>query len=114
MEMAIKVLMRYSGEKVFVVGDMGELGPDAEQYHRALGATARQNGVDRLYAVGKLSRFTAQEFGTAAKHFDDQAALIKALTSELRPAVNILVKGSRSAKMENVVKALMPVEELQT
>lgn len=114
MEMAIKVLMGYSGEKVFVVGDMGELGPEAEQYHHALGVTAHQNGVDRLYAVGKLSRFTAQGFGPAAKHFEDQTALIKALASELRPAVNILIKGSRSAKMENVVKALMPVEELQT
>lgn len=108
MEMAIKVLMQFEGEKVFVTGDMGELGPDAEVYHHQLGQKARALGVDRLYTVGRLSQSTAAGFGENAQHFGDQNSLIAALQSELKPSVNILIKGSRSARMENVVKALLP------
>ncbi len=107
MEMALKVLSGYQGEKIFVVGDMGELGANAEIYHRELGKKAKQYGIDRLYAVGQLSRATVEGFGEQAQHFVDQPALIAALQKELRPQVNILVKGSRSAKMENVVAALL-------
>lgn len=108
MEMAIKVLMQFNGEKVFVTGDMAELGPDAATYHHELGEKARQLGVNRLYTVGKLSQHTAEGFGQNAHHFTDQNALINALQAELKPAVHILIKGSRSARMENVVKALLP------
>lgn len=108
MEMAIKVLMQAEGDKVFVTGDMGELGPEAVQYHRQLGELARQLGVERLYAVGHLSQHTAAGFGKNALHFADQDGLIQALQAELKPSVRILVKGSRSARMENVVKALLP------
>lgn len=107
MEMAIKVLMQYEGKKIFVAGDMGELGDEAIFYHQQLGDKARQLGVNSLYAVGEFAEYTAQAFGASAHYFSDQAALIKALKMELNPAVNILVKGSRSAAMENVVKALL-------
>jgi UDP-N-acetylmuramoyl-tripeptide--D-alanyl-D-alanine ligase len=114
MEMALKVLSGNAGEKVFVVGDMGELGTNAEFYHKEVGRKAKQYGIDRLYAVGSLSRAVVEGFGEHAQHFPDQSALIAALQSELRPQVTILVKGSRSAKMENVVAALesVSVEEL--
>ncbi len=111
MEIAVEVLMELEGEKVFVTGDMGELGEDAVKYHRELGEMARQAGVNRLYAVGELSEHTARAFGEGGVHFRDQATLIEALRAELKPTVCMLVKGSRSAKMENVVQALLPQQE---
>lgn len=111
MEIAVQVLMDLEGEKVFVTGDMGELGEDAPKYHRELGEMARQAGVNRLYAVGELSEHTARAFGAGGSHFRDQATLIDALRAELKPTVCMLVKGSRSAKMENVVQALLPQQE---
>ncbi|MFN7097321.1 MAG: glutamate ligase domain-containing protein, partial [Gammaproteobacteria bacterium] len=110
MEMAIKVLMQYEGEKVFVTGDMVELGPETEMYHYRLGEKARRLGVNRIYTVGELSRHTADGFGADAYYFTDQDSLIHALQAELKPSVHILIKGSRSTHMENVVKALLPKE----
>ncbi|NNM60377.1 MAG: UDP-N-acetylmuramoyl-tripeptide--D-alanyl-D-alanine ligase [Legionellales bacterium] len=111
MEIAVDVLMELAGEKVFVTGDMGELGAEAVKFHRQLGEMARLAGVNRLYAVGELSLHTAEAFGEKGYHFHDQAALIEALQVELKPNICMLVKGSRSAKMENVVQALLPKTE---
>ena len=54
--------------KVAVVGDMKELGPGSEQFHRAVGGYFAQSGADRLIAIGELARFMAegaQEAGLA-------------------------------------------------
>lgn len=111
MARAIDVLVRFTGEKVLVTGDMVELGAEAEKYHYQLGEKARAAGVDRFYAVGDLSKHAVAGFGKGGQHFADQKALIEALQPELKASVFMLVKGSRSAKMENVVKALLSEQE---
>ncbi len=103
---AIDTLLLTPGEHWLVLGDMGELGPDARKLHAGLGELARTRGVERLFTVGGLARAAAEQFGADASHFDDQAALTRALTEAVHPGVVCLVKGSRAAKMDQVVATL--------
>lgn len=104
---ALELLSSVNGGKIFVFGDMGELGSYAEEMHKQIGRKAKQLGIEKLYACGKLSRLTAEAFGENAYHFQDQPSLIKALLHTLSSNVTVLIKGSRSARMENIVKALI-------
>jgi len=103
---AIATLAAETGERVLVMGDMAELGADAERLHADIGALAKRSGIQRLRAVGRLSRAAVEAFGGGAQHFAEQAQLVDALRAELRGGVVLLVKGSRSSAMERVVKAL--------
>ncbi len=108
---AIEVLAAQAGRRVLVLGDMGELGQQAEALHRDIGTAARAAGIDALYATGPLSLAAVAAFGEGARHYADHAALAAALQQELAPEVTVLIKGSRSARMERVVEALMAGEE---
>ncbi|HUL57493.1 MAG TPA: UDP-N-acetylmuramoyl-tripeptide--D-alanyl-D-alanine ligase [Usitatibacter sp.] len=106
MKAALRVLAEEHGRKVFVMGDMGELGEEAAAMHAEVGAFARQSGVDALMAVGEASRHAVQAFGRGAMHFDDVEALARAAANESAHGATILVKGSRFMKMERVADAL--------
>ncbi len=97
--------------KVAVVGDMKELGPGAEQFHRAVGGYFAQSGADRLIAVGDLARFIAEgarDGGMAqADYFHNLDAAKNALLRELRAGATILVKASRSMAFEKIVDFLL-------
>ncbi|ROO25033.1 UDP-N-acetylmuramoylalanyl-D-glutamate--2,6-diaminopimelate ligase [Salinisphaera orenii MK-B5] len=92
-----------------VLGDMGELGEHAQAAHRDAGAAAREAGIDRLWATGPQSRLSVEAFGDGGAWFADHdalnAALLEALDGEEVP-VTILVKGSRSARMDRIADAL--------
>ncbi len=107
---AIDTLAAFAGTRILVVGDMRELGADAESLHAKVGTLAADKGIDRLYAVGELSGFTAKAFGGEARHFADQTALITALRGELAPALTVLIKGSRGSAMDRVVGGLFVTE----
>ncbi len=103
---AVDLLKTFAGRKVLVLGDIGELGDWAEQGHREVGAYAAGK-VDALYAVGTNMAHAVTAFGPGAQHFATQAELIQALAAtEHDKNTTILIKGSRSAVMENVVAAL--------
>jgi len=106
MAAAIDTLLLADGERWLVLGDMAELGADARALHAGIGALARERGVERLFAVGPLGAATVAAFGVGAEHFNDKPALIAALQEHLHRGVTCLVKGSRSAGMEQVVAAL--------
>jgi UDP-N-acetylmuramoyl-tripeptide--D-alanyl-D-alanine ligase len=102
---AVDILVGFPGRTVLVLGDIGELGDWAEQGHREVGEYAAGK-VDALYAVGPLMAHAVKAFGQDARHFANQADLIAALGAEQDKNTTILIKGSRSAAMENVVAAL--------
>jgi len=102
---AVDILAGFSGRTVLVLGDIGELGDWAEQGHRDVGAYAAGK-VSALYAVGPMMAHAVTAFGAHARHFASQAELIAALDVEQDPNTTILIKGSRSAAMENIVAAL--------
>ncbi len=103
---AATFLASLPGRNVFVLGDMGELGPEAEYLHEEVGAAIRNAGVDALYALGELSRRAVEAFGDNAAWFADADALSAALLPSLDGETNVLVKGSRFMRMERVVDAL--------
>ena len=102
---AVDILAAFSGRTVLVLGDIGELGEWAEQGHREVGAYAADK-VSALYAVGPMMAHAVAAFGHSARHFANQADLIAALRAEHETNTTILIKGSRSAAMENIVVAL--------
>ncbi len=103
MRAAIDVLARAQGDKLLVIGDMGELGTDAAEMHAHIGDYARAKGITALYALGELSARSAQSFGAGARHFDRFEDLLAEVKSALAPGVTVLVKGSRFMQMERVV-----------
>jgi len=109
MRAAIEVLATLSGRKWLVLGDMGELGAFAADAHTDIGEFARAQGIERLYATGPLMQRAVESFGAGARWYGAAAELTAALHEALRgagPEVRLLVKGSRSNRLERVVEAL--------
>ncbi len=104
MHAALEVLAQAAGKRIFVLGDMGELGDDAVQFHREIGVAARELGIERLFALGAMSAGAVSEFGAGAQHFADIESLQTALEKEMDAQTMVLVKGSRFMKMERVVR----------
>jgi UDP-N-acetylmuramoyl-tripeptide--D-alanyl-D-alanine ligase len=104
MHAALEVLAQASGKRIFVLGDMGELGDDAVQFHQEIGVAARELGIERLFALGAMSAGAVSEFGAGSQHFADINSLKTELEKELDAQTTVLVKGSRFMKMERVVQ----------
>ena len=104
---AMALLAQESGKRLLVLGDMAELGPGAAQLHADAGRQGRALGLDGLLALGPLSAQAALAFGSAGKSYKQLEDLLAALRPQLLPGVTVLVKGSRSARMERVVAALI-------
>jgi UDP-N-acetylmuramoyl-tripeptide--D-alanyl-D-alanine ligase len=103
---AIDLLAGLEGERLLVLGDMGEVGERGPEFHREVGGYARERGVDGLFALGAMSLEAVTAFGERGWHFDDVDALLRALRPRLGPSVAVLVKGSRFMRMERVVQAI--------
>jgi len=102
------------GEGWLVLGDMRELGDDAEALHADAGRRAKAAGLRRLYTLGPLSAAAAAAFGEGARSFHNHASLADALRAELRAGVRCLVKGSRGSAMDRIVAALLSTGEDKT
>lgn len=103
---AIDVLSEFDGSRFIALGDLLELGADEVQEHIAIGEYAKVHQVDRLYAYGTLSKNTVEQFGAGGCWFENQDELIQVLLQEVSDGCAVLVKGSRSMKMERVTAAL--------
>ena len=114
---AIDVLSNIKTAAWLVLGDMGEVGNQGPEFHREVGQYAGEKGVQKLFALGDLSKETVVAYqasasqGNAAQHFADVGALCTELNKSLQArknheGVTLLVKGSRFMRMERVVKAL--------
>lgn len=103
---AIEVLAAYRQRKILVLGQMAELGTDAEAIHQQLALAAKQAGVDTLFAVGDYAVQMAESFGENGHGFSSKERLLAALLPTVQRGDVILVKGSRSAGMEMVVQQL--------
>jgi len=111
MKAAIDVLAKQPGDKILVLGDMGELGADAKQMHAEIGAYAKAAGLKKLYCLGELSREMVSAFGAGATHFDSPEALAADVQPKLNNNITILVKGSRFMRMERVVNLLLAKQQ---
>lgn len=112
---AVDVLCTCTGKRFLVLGDMAELGPGSEAMHVQVGEYAHRSGIDALWTIGALTvalqkafnRSNAKNPQALGGHFDNHDELAVNLCEYLDDDVTVLVKGSRSARMELVVEALV-------
>lgn len=108
-------MRRLRGRLVAVLGDMLELGPQAEQEHIRVGELAGDLGVEEVIAVGEFAAAIAsgaQARGAAAAVVADPEAAVTAVRSVASPADVVLVKASRGLALETVAQQLLAEEEV--
>ncbi|TVV42499.1 UDP-N-acetylmuramoyl-tripeptide--D-alanyl-D-alanine ligase [Thalassolituus sp. C2-1] len=102
---AIDVL-KHAAQSWLVLGDMAELGEGELAAHVDIGLYAKTQGIQHLLATGERSRKTVEAFGAGAHWFATKEELVRYLQQQTTKQDVILVKGSRSAGMDQVVQAL--------
>jgi UDP-N-acetylmuramoyl-tripeptide--D-alanyl-D-alanine ligase len=108
---AIDVLAALPGKRYLVLGDMGEVGDAAGQFHDEVGGYAKSMGIERLLALGDFAAAAVHNFGAGATRYASAEKLAAALKAELDAGVTVLIKGSRFMRMERIVEA---IEEKET
>ena len=86
---------------------MRELGETSELLHRQMGDYARAAGIDRFWGVGPELQDAVAAFGSGGRWFADREEVLTALDGEFGGGDTVLVKGSRSTRMEQVLQALL-------
>jgi len=111
---ALRSLSRYSGgkNKIVVFGDMLELGKLDEKYHKKLGKILGTNSLERLICVGKSVKITADEAAkfmgkSFVKYAKNNSQALFFLTPYLKKNNVILIKGSRSLHLDELVDQIM-------
>ena len=103
---AIEVLNEFPGKKILVIGDMAELGENSRIYHQELSRTIKETKIDITLGLGKYTKEIITLLGRNNTWFRSKDDLVKHLYSCMKGST-ILVKGSRSMKMEEIVKKLI-------
>ncbi len=106
-KVALEVLMQCEGEPWFVMGALAEMGKDSIKKHKELGELIKSMKIARLLTIGSDAESTSHSFGRGAVFFQTQTELIAYLEQELQGNETVLIKGSRSQKMETVVEAIV-------
>lgn len=110
MRSAINVLKQYSAKRIFVVGDMAELGDNSALLHQELAQDVANASLEHVVSYGVQSRVISEKAN--GHHFEDKKMLITFLESLLQQSMKynkkvvLLTKGSRGMKMEEVIHAL--------
>ncbi len=107
---AIDVLANFDGTRVFVMGAMAELGEDAADYHRQMGERSRTAGIDCLVCVGGATKPAAEAYGSQAIWVETNEEAAQQCLELLGPHTTVLVKGSRSARLDEVVTVITNLE----
>lgn len=113
---AIDVLAGLPGPRLLVLGEMGEVGDRAPEFHAEVGEWARQRGIEAVYTLGPGTAHTVAAFkdDVNGRHFDEFDALHAAVLARLPLVGSVLVKGSRFMKMERVVQAISALAQPTT
>ncbi len=111
MATGLAVLASYAGNRLAVLGAMGELGTATHKAHRDLGVLAARLGV-ALITVGANARLIGEGYvaakGPSYRHADERAAASILVTEQLSVAPQtVLFKASRSAGLETLVRVLL-------
>ncbi|MGN1394722.1 MAG: UDP-N-acetylmuramoyl-tripeptide--D-alanyl-D-alanine ligase [Succinivibrionaceae bacterium] len=108
---SIDTLSLFPHKRIFIFGDMGELGENSIELHREIGKFAKGK-IDELLTVGKLAKYTSEEFG--GTHFENKDDLYKYLDTLLKTEklLSIIAKGSHSMKMHEVVEYIQKYEDI--
>ena len=102
-EAAMQVLAGFAGKRILALGDICELGQWGIEHHQLIGTKADELGVDVLLTCGTLSAHASDAFSGVKAHFSNTKALAEKLKSLMDSQTTVVVKGSRSSHMEDVV-----------
>ena len=100
-------LVVMEGAHWVIMGEMGELGPNSEQYHLKVANHAKDIGIDKLFVISKHSQGIKKIFGKNTYEFDSSELLLEFIKPKIHNNLNILVKASRFMKFEAIVDALV-------
>ena len=107
---ALDYLMAFggNGRKVFIFGDMFELGQNTESHHRKIGEKCKQTNLDAVYLLGEKTLFTDMELNssTTHRHYSSKNELISSLKDSFKEGDKILIKGSRGMAMETIIQGI--------
>jgi UDP-N-acetylmuramoyl-tripeptide--D-alanyl-D-alanine ligase len=109
---ALQVLAGIEGaRRVFVMGDMMELGAAAQELHREVGARVARSGIEVFVAIGEQAQLAADEARAAmdaanVHDFATRADARRDLARIIRPGDVVLVKASRASQLEEIVDLL--------
>ena len=102
--------IKTKGKRFFVIGDMLELGPLSETAHHSLGKEISLSNIDHLVTVGSLAGLAADSANKSIgqqlqiRKFATHMKAVNYLLGKVKKGDCLLIKGSRSAKMENVIQ----------
>lgn len=103
--------IKTDGRKIFVFGDMLELGDYAHKLHKEVGNLIKESNIDKVFCVGNLSKITSNEVSTLkeTEFFDSKNELKSRLENIIKSGDTVLFKASRALELETV--ALDLIEE---
>ena len=107
---ALNLLSSCGGKTAVILGDMAELGENSPELHKEIGEWAAKKNIFQLVAIGQYAKYVAKGFGPQAVVFLSQDEAINQLPKILEDGATVLIKGSRSAQMENIVNTLINKE----
>jgi len=105
--------MKTVGKKIAFIGDMLELGSESENCHKEIGAYAADRNIDLIITTGEYSDsiiLGAKEKGIAdekCNKFETKEKLTEFLTKKIKSGDDVLVKASRRAGFEKIIKMIM-------
>ncbi len=108
---AIDVLAQYKSTTTLVFGDMAELGEESDTLHQMVGKYCKDKNISHLLTIGKKSLQASLTFSNEVKNFNDIESLKTHLLHNWEQYGTILVKGSRSMHLEDLITALINVEK---
>ena len=109
---AIDVLSQYNGPTTLVFGDMAELGSDSNVLHQQVGEYAKQQNITHLLTIGKDSKRAGIAFSESIQHFNSIDTLKTNMLKNWHQLGTILVKGSRSMHLEDLIEGLRETEKV--
>ena len=100
---SIDVLSEFSGRKIFIFGDMFELGRFRKKLHIDIGSYAKNSKIDILITFGELSKFASSGFQKKSYNFGNEEQLKAFIANFIKKNDIVLIKGSRGMKMERFI-----------
>ena len=100
---SIDVLSEFSGRKIFIFGDMFELGRFRKKLHVDIGSYAKNSKIDILITFGELSKFATSGFQKKSYNFYNEEQLKAFIDDFIKKNDIVLIKGSRGMKMERFI-----------
>ena len=99
------------GRKIFVFGDMYELGKSTKIQHRQVGIKCSELSLDLVFTIGEHTKNTNSALSGKIKnkHFSSKEELILTLKNEIQLGDIILLKGSRSMAMETIIEGIFKI-----